>query len=695
MLADLHFLTPAWLLALVPLAVLLLAAARQGAAGNAWQQVVDRHLLPHLLLEPGRAVRWLPLGLLATGWLLAVIALANPTYERRPTPAIRPADARVVILDLSASMDASDLKPSRLARARYKVADILNRSRDGQVGLVAFAGDAFVVAPLSDDVETLRAMLDALTPDVMPVRGSRPDLALRKAAELLSQGGASGGEVILVGDDGGDDRALAAARALLAQGRTLSVLGVGTPEGAPVPGVRDAAGKPVLARLDEASLRRLARAGGGDYAALTPDSADLDLVLRRQPGHLDQTREAPKVEADQWEGLGPWIALALLPLAALGFRRGWLMGMGMSLILLQGGLSPSPALALTWDDLWQRPDQQAAAALAQGDHQRALGLAQRPDQRGAASYRLGDYQAAAEAFGAAGGAEGQYNRGNALALAGKLEEALAAYDEALKTQPGMEDAAYNKARVEELLRQRQQQQQQQQQGQQGQQGQQDSGPGGSQASAAGGASNQAPHASEPSQPRGDQAAGTQAPGGQGGAESGPQPQSSAGDQPARSEAGQAAGAGQDQGADGGSQDGAQADTQQGAQQESPQPSAERRQAQGQQGLASGSPAAGEDAPEARDADARRAQAEAAAADYSAEAKRQAPGASGGEDAAPRQAGATAEADLSPRDWEARQATDQWLRRIPDDPSGLLRRKFLYQYRQRNPQGGVTTSGNPW
>jgi Ca-activated chloride channel family protein len=247
-------------------------------------RVVDPGLLPYLLQESSGGRRWLPLALVALGWTLAVLALANPTWQRLPTPAFRTDAARVLVLDLSGSMEAADLKPSRLARARYKVADILKASRDGQVGLVAFAGDAFVVAPLSDDAETLLAMLDALSPQVMPVRGSRPDLGLAKAGEILAAVGSRDGEVVLVSDDAGDDRALAAAGALAAHGQRVSVLGVGTAEGAPVPGARDADGKPVIARLTEPGLQALARAGGGEYATLTPDETDLARILRPQSG---------------------------------------------------------------------------------------------------------------------------------------------------------------------------------------------------------------------------------------------------------------------------------------------------------------------------------------------------------------------------------------------------------------------------
>ncbi len=688
--ADFHFLHPEWFLTLIPLGAILWAAARQGAAHNAWQRVVDAHLLPYLLVERAGSARWLPLALAATGWIAAVTALANPTYERRPVPALRPVDARVVVLDLSRSMEAADLKPSRLARARYKVADILNRSRDGQVGLIAFAGDAFVVAPLSNDADTLLGMLDALSPEVMPIRGSRPDLGLAKAGELLTQAGAREGEVILVGDDAGDDRALAAAADLSARGRTVSVIGVGTGAGAPVPGARDPDGKPVMARLDVTALEELARAGGGAYATLTPDAADLDLVLHRQAG---QTGAGPGMgqgpaaaEAQQWEGLGPWVTLALLPLAALAFRRGWLMGAALSLILSQGVLTPRPALAITWDDLWQRPDQQAAAALAQGDPQRALDLAAEPDQRGTASYRLGDYQSAADAFAAAGDADSDYNRGNALALSGRLEEAIAAYDEALRRQPGMDDALYNKARVEELLKQQQEQQKQQEQQQQSGSGE------GSQ-----------DQSGQPPQGEQDQTVATgQQPQGERGD---PQDQSQTGQpEDQQGQSGQAKNEPKDesqdgQGADsgsgeqqpeGGSQ--GQAAGQQGAGQDQPHAPQQVPQ-QGQQAQSGAAPAPGQDAPPAKDAEARRAQAEQAAQDYSAAAAREAQAGQGEPEG--EQPGSPAEADLPPEEREARQAMDQWLRRIPDDPAGLLRRKFLYQHRQRNQQGGATTSGDPW
>jgi len=671
MLSDFHFMSPEWFLALLPLGAILWGIGRRGAGAGDWKRVVDPSLLPYLLLQGGGRGRWLPLALIAGGWLAAVVALANPTFERLPVPAYRGELARVVVLDLSRSMEAADLEPSRLARARYKVADILKRSREGQVGLIAFAGDAFVVSPLTDDADTILAMLDAAVPEIMPVQGSRPDLALAKAAELLTQAGASRGEVVLVGDDAGGPRALAQAKALRAAGYSLSVIGVGTQEGAPVPGVRGADERPVIARLDADSMRALARSGGGVYAPLSADETDLDLVLRATATMPDQAHPEEQIQTQAWKELGPWVLLCILPLGALAFRRGWLLA--MALLVAGWAWVPEPAMALGWDDLWQRRDQQASAALEAGEHEKARDLAEQPDRRGAASYRLGDYQAAARDFAAMDQADAHYNRGNALAKSGRLEEAVVAYDQALAKEPGMEDAVYNKALVEDLLRRQQQKQQSQgggkreRQGEQAQ-GQQPEGKQGEDQSQADKSSGDQSHQGEQQDARADESdkAGQQ--------EKSDDRQQTEG-QKAEPAAGENQASGQEQAQEAEVED------------ESPQASGEQSAA-GDSDRTEGS--RDETSPaEAKSAD----DTERAAADYREQAAssedRQ------GQEGSVPAAQEHGPDESSPEEREARQAADQWLRRIPDDPAGLLRRKFLYQYRSRSAPEGSAASGDPW
>jgi Ca-activated chloride channel family protein len=398
---------------------------------------------------------------------------------------------------------------------------------------------------------------------------------------------------------------------------------------------------------------------------------------------------------ESWKELGPWLVLALLPLGALAFRRGWVV----VIALLVANLSltaPRPAMAFGWDDLWQRRDQQAARALEDADYDRARELAQDPLRSGTASYRLGDYDAAVDAFAAGDSPEHHYNRGNALAAAGRLEDAVAAYDEALARTPDMADALYNKAQIEQLLKQQQQQQQQQDQQQQSDGGQQGDQSDQSQQSGSDQANEQGPDEQGSDAPQnGEQAsAEDESPESQDGQQQDAS-QDQGGDQSGQQEQQAGEGDDQQQGSDAGQQqaegEGAQPETgSQASQQGTAQDNTGR-----DDGGASADADAGDDNGVAQDK-SERDRAEQAAEDYRAEAAAQ----SGDTAEQPPPDGAAAAAadsdeEPTPEELESRQAADQWLRRIPDDPAGLLRRKFLYQYRARAEEGGEVEAGNPW
>ena len=451
---ELHFVRPLWLAALPVVLWLTWRLYRLGGTASAWRAACDPALLAHLLSGAAARPARGPYVALAGSFAVAVVALAGPAWQHNAQAVERTLDARVIVLDLSRSMDAPDLKPSRLARARFKVADVLNRSREGQTGLVAVAGDAFVVSPLTSDANTVKAMLPALGTAIMPIQGSRVDRGLKLAATLLRRAGTPDGEVLLVSDGVADeDAALAAAQALRDQGARLSVLAVGTREGAPIARatggfVKDRAGNIVIPRLDPERLRRLAEAGGGGFALITADDSDLDRVLPRHkiPTH---TRRVAR-RARLWREQGPWLVALLLPLAALAFRRGWLL-----VLVLAAGLPARPAAAFGWNDLWSRPDQRAARALAAGDAEGAAQASSDADWRGSALYRARRYADAARAFAQAApdDALADYNRGNALARAGKLKQAVTAYDEALARDPGFADATHNRDLVRRLVQQ--------------------------------------------------------------------------------------------------------------------------------------------------------------------------------------------------------------------------------------------------
>lgn len=578
MLADFHWLRPEWLLA-VPLVVLVAVVfARGRLESGSWRDVIDPALMPYVLSrDPGRGIdfRW---WLLAIGGVLATLALAGPAWQRIEQPVFRAEQALVVALDLSRSMDAQDISPSRLARARLKILDILARRKSGQTALVVYSSNAFTVTPLTTDTDTVAALVNSLSTDIMPSRGSSPSVAIQKGRQLLDQAGVGYGEVLLITDGGSSAATEKVARDLKSAGYTLSVLAVGTREGAPIPRasggfVTDNRGKIAVPRLEETSLRALAAAGGGRFAVLSADDRDLDLLLSGEVATVSASAES--LATDQWREEGPWLLLLLLPIAALAFRRGWIFVLLVFILPL-----PQPAEASFWDDLWRNKNQQARKQLEAGNAEDAAALFEDTEWRAVARYRAKDYAGSAAEFAERGDARNLYNLGNAMAFQGELDSAIDAYEQVLEMEPDNEDAAYNL----ELIRNLRDQQQQQQEGQGDQQ------PGDGQE----GEGEQSEPESQP---------------GQEGSEASSDSESEESDTSAR-----------------------------------------------------GDEEMSEEDLEALQRELQRAAEEAQTGDK------------------PQQLSAAELAELRQQQ-EQEQAMEQWLRRIPDDPGGLLRRKFRHQYQR--------------
>ncbi len=464
MLADFHFIRPEWLWALpfVIAAVLLLALRRLGA--GSWQNVVSPALAPHVLARsPNRhgRYRWWLLGLAG---ILAVTALAGPAWQRIEQPVFRSDQALVIALDLSRSMDAQDVAPSRLMRARLKILDILERRNGGETALIVYSSNAYTVTPLTTDTDTIAALVNSLGTDIMPSRGSYPVAAINKGRQLLENTGAIFGEILLIADGGTSPAVERAARDLRDAGYTLSVLAVGTRDGAPIPQrnggfVTDQSGNIAVPRLELSGLKALAAAGGGQFSELTTNDRDIDLLLSGEVGARQASGDS--LATDRWREEGPWLLLLLLPLSALAFRRGWIVVLLVFVLPL-----PQPAQAGTWDDLWLTKDQQARRLLEDGAALEAAEVFEDPDWRAVANYRGQAYAESAAEFAEKGDSRSLYNLGNALAKQGEFESAIDAYEQVLEMDPDDADAAYNRDLLKQFMEQQEQQQQQQESDQQ-------------------------------------------------------------------------------------------------------------------------------------------------------------------------------------------------------------------------------------
>jgi Ca-activated chloride channel family protein len=675
---DLHLLRPYWLLALIPLLVLLWRLWRRPSGAGLWRRVVDPHLLSHLLEGGGTGQSHLPLVLLGLGWVLTVVALAGPAWERLPQPVYQTDDSRVIALDISRSMNATDVQPSRLARARFEVLDMLERAVEGQTALLAYGAEPYIVSPLTTDAATIAAQVPNLESDLLPVQGAkRTDLALEQAGELLRRAGSLRGQVILVTDGlERPDDARRAARRLLNAGYRVSVLGVGTEKGAPIPlaagGFQtDDQGAIELLRLEPNVLASVSDAGGGRYVAAIPADSDVVALIPAGGGEASRFAAEEDGRAERWREEGPWLLLALLPLAALGFRRGWLS----PLLVLVLVAPPQPVLAFGWDDLWQRPDQRAARNFAAGDHAEAAERFRRPDWRAAARYEAGDYAGAVQALAGLNGAEAAYNRGNALARQGNYEEAIGEYERALSDVPGHEDARHNRDLLQRFLDAQQQQQSDSSQ------------------SRAGGSGSEADPAGDGEQGGDDQRPESEA----GAAEDKAESAQSAGSQP------QQGGTGLGDRDTGGSTEFSDSEGS-GAPGQEPMAGPGSEQGSGGRTPVGEEPGRAEAQREAQDSGSNPASASPEAQTGGVRGPREdetedgavPPGTAsqpGGSGAAPRPEDLLGSGEAAVRrgsageaasgDDENRQAMEHMLRRVPDDPGGLLRQRFLLQHLRRS------------
>ena len=473
--SEFHFLRPLWLLA-VPLVwwMVFMLRKKWWQKGD-WDREVDSHLLEFLATSPSQHKRKLLPWVMCLAGSLLLLSLAGPAWQKKPQPLIKKSQARVLVLDLSFSMLATDVKPTRIDRVRFKLEDLLNNFSEGETALVGYAGDAFVISPLTHDANTISSLLPGLHPNIMPVPGSRADLGVELASDLLSRSIGSQGHIILV-TDGIEESEISVIKNASGTNE-ISILAVGTEAGSPIAlkaggFLKDRNGAIVIPKLNLKPLSKLANQVNGELTLLSPDDRDVNQIFAAETSEGIYKEDEQKRTSDKWNEEGPWLLLIVLPLTALLFRRGILFSIGL-IILPSFFALPDTVMAFSWDDLWLRPDQQATELFHQGETDYASKLFEDNEWKATAAYRSGDYEKAAEQFAKKDNTRANFNRGNALAFAGRLQDAIDSYEKVLSVNPQHKDAKFNKKLVEDLLKkQNKSQQNKEQQGQQkNQQGQ--------------------------------------------------------------------------------------------------------------------------------------------------------------------------------------------------------------------------------
>ncbi|WP_025822119.1 VWA domain-containing protein, partial [Shewanella marina] len=445
-----HFIRPEWLFSLLPLVALAILLWRTKPSSAGWSRFIAPHLAK-LLVENTNPQRNYNLGLLFVCWLIATIALAGPSFSKKELPVFASSQGRVIVMDMSTSLFANDMPPNRLTQEKFAATDLINSLKDGETGLIAYAGDAFIISPLTQDKATLLNLLPTLSPSIMPVQGSDVSSAIAKAKELLGQSGHVKGDIILLTDGVSAKQLGLVNKQLQGSQYRLAVMALGSEQGSPIqlPDgqlLKDNSNQVVIAKTDYSLLQQLASANNG---IMLPVSAANNQVSRVDSWLSDSTSsKATDLKGSTWQDAGAYLVLLLLIPALLSFRYGLVSVLALCVLL-----PIDNAHASVWNDLWQTQAQQAQQAFDNKDYKQAADQFKDPQWQASALYKAGDYAKALPLFEQDNSATGLYNQANALIHMGKIDESIKQYQAALTLEPNMQAAKDNLAIAEKLKQQ--------------------------------------------------------------------------------------------------------------------------------------------------------------------------------------------------------------------------------------------------
>ncbi|WP_433765638.1 VWA domain-containing protein [Pseudomonas putida] len=447
-LSDFHFLRPLWLL-LLPFATLLpLLWRRSRDLQRRLRGNIAEHLLPHLLITP-QDRQWLrPVHLASALLVLSALAAAGPTWEQDRPDFLENRAPLIIAMDLSPSMDATDVQPTRLEAAKHKIHDLIQRRAGARNALIAYAGSAHLVLPATDDPALLDTFIQALGTNLIDKPGKNVGAVIEQAKRLLAAEKSPGTLLLLT--DGADTSALAGLdKQLDDSDLQVLILAVGNENGGII---RDASGqprtdsngRPELGSFDQAALKQLASTLDAPLGSLTLNDDDLDWVDLHAQQHFqsasDEQREL------HWKDAGYWLCWPLLLIAFFSVRKGWSINWMPAVLLVVGlGLQPAPAQANALVDAFFTPDQQGRWAFEHEHFPQAAAHFVDPYWKGIAAYNAADFDLALASFARLQTPQAYFYLGNIYVRRFKFDEAIAAYTQALKLQPQFPEATANLA----------------------------------------------------------------------------------------------------------------------------------------------------------------------------------------------------------------------------------------------------------
>lgn len=484
-----HFSDPEWLygLAIIPFILILYYFIRPASSKDQeklLEKFIDKHLLPHLIIKnsnnkkQGSAIY--SLAMWSIIWCLLMLSMAGPRWSYREFQMYVPEQKAVILLDLSRSMDADDITPTRISRARLEIEEIIRLNPELSIGMIGFAAHAHMISPITRDHDNIKYLLPLVGTDLISVQGSRLLPALKMADDMLiSKNNAntktSNGSLIILSDGGfQDSESFNFLQKLASKGITVHTIGIGTDKGSNLLDNKGKQvmhnGKPVKFKFDEDRLKEVSRIGRGAYFISHYSDRNAIAIRSIFDKQSDQFQESMQT-TQHWDERFYIFILPILFIIIFWFRRGFIFPLILVAMLLPSTSQATSNLdaANNFNDWTSRlllNDQNLAKKLVEEkeDPEAALNYLDDSYRKGIAYYRNQEYAKAEREFRnnkrPEVAKESLYNLGNALVMQGKIEEAKDAYKKAIELDENYQDAKYNLA----LLEQEQDQQQQQDQG---------------------------------------------------------------------------------------------------------------------------------------------------------------------------------------------------------------------------------------
>lgn len=432
---NFHFLRPWFLLfLLLPLFLLFKHKSQDITTDSPWSKVCDKNLLDFLLVKKHNDTKKISPLLKILILLILPLSLAGPCWQKTENPALSVNNPLIIALNMSSGMWSKDVSPSRAARAKFLIKDILNGVNSTETGMEVYSREPFMISPISEDKSLIDNLLPAITYDIMPVNGDRLDRAIDLAVERLSGAHYKDGNIIVLTYDIGErfDLALESAAKAADSGYKVNVIDINSQQ--------------------NSKLKMLADKGRGIYVGYNQNLEPLFATINNVG--LNKFRQSENIQT-VWQDNGWYLLFLPAVLLLYFFRRGIIIP---SIIMI--------LIAADADAGWfLNNNQEAMKAFEQGNYAEAAQKFENQQWKASAAYKGGDYAKSAQLFALLNDIENLYNYGNALAKSGKIKEAIEKYEQVLKQNPNHEDAKFNL----EYLKKQQQQKQQQQNNKQNQQ----------------------------------------------------------------------------------------------------------------------------------------------------------------------------------------------------------------------------------